>query len=87
MDESTINFVNEYFSKFEEFNELTKRMKLIEEKIKKEMIKKEINYYKLQNGTLTLVHQNRMMLNRSLIPNIEDYMENTTVCILFKSTN
>lgn len=81
MDESTINFVNEYF------NKLTKRMKLIEEKIKKEMIKKEINYYKSQNGTFTLIHQNRMMLNRSLIPNIEDYMENTTVCMLYKFIN
>jgi hypothetical protein len=87
MDPNIEKLADELLSKWAEYQTLKKRMELMDGKVKDEMIKKNIKVHECSSGTIMIVSQNRQVLNRELIPNIEDYMENTTVLMSFKSIN
>lgn len=67
------------------YKQLDARMKLLDASVKKYMVDNDKQTYENQYGALCIVSQNRRVLDRSLIDDIEQYKVDAEVKIMYKS--
>ena len=79
-------FEREALSKLEEYKKIDKTMKQYTSNCKEYMLKNCIQDYRNDSGVLFLKTQNRNVLNRELIPDIEQYYEEKQLSILTKNS-
>ena len=77
----------ELLKNWTEYKKLDARMKTLDASVKKYMIATGLKTYTNEHGELNVVAQNRLMLDRSLIEDIEKNKVTAKVSILFKSAN
>lgn len=75
----------ELLKNWTEYKKLDARMKLLDASVEKYMIEKDMRTWENKYGALCVVSQNRRVLDRSLIMDIEAYKVDTEVKIMFKS--
>lgn len=75
----------ELLKNWTEYKKLDARMKLLDSSVKKYMVKKDMQTYQNKYGALCVVSQNRRVLDRSLIDDIEQYKIDTEFKIMYKS--
>lgn len=77
----------EYLGKLTEYKKMKARMDILDASLKKYMLDNNMEDYKNDNGKLTMIVQNRRVLDRSLIDEIGNYMVDSKVNLMFKSPN
>jgi hypothetical protein len=76
---------DEMLGAWKEYKKLDARMKLLDASTKKYMVDNKMDVYKCDKGSLMIVEQNRRMLDRALIDDIEKYKIDAKVHICYKS--
>ncbi len=77
---------DELLKGWSEYKKLDSRMKLLDESIKKYMIDNDRQFYENEYGALCIVSQNRRVLDRSLIEDIEQYKVDAVFKMMYKSS-
>ena len=75
----------ELLKNWTEYKKLDTRMKLLDASVKKYMTDNDKQTHENQYGALCVVTQNRRMLDRSLIDDIEQYKVDAEVKMMYKS--
>ena len=75
----------ELLKNWTEYKKLDTRMKLLDASVKKYMVENDKQVYENKYGSLCVVSQNRRVLDRSLIEDIEQYKIETEIKIMYKS--
>lgn len=81
------DFAEELLSNWKEYKRLDARMKLLDVSCKKYMIDKNLDNYSNEYGKLFIIKQNRRVLDRALIKDIEKYKVDSVVNMMYKSQN
>lgn len=68
------------------YKKLETRMKLLDSTVKKFLVDNGKTSYENKYGAVMIVKQNRRILDRSLIDNIELYKVDAEVALMYKST-
>lgn len=68
-----------------EYKKLDTRMKVLDASVKKYMVDNDKTTYENKYGALCVVCQNRRVLDRSLIDDIEQYKIDTEIKMMYKS--
>jgi len=76
---------SEMLTNWTQYKTLRARMELLDASTKKYMIDNNMDEYKCEKGKLTIVEQNRRVLDRSLIDDIEKYKLDSKIKMCFKS--
>ena len=77
----------ELLKNWTEYKKLDTRMKLLDASVKKYMTDNGKRTYENEYGALCIVSQNRRMLDRSLIEDIEKYKVDAVLNMMYKSSN
>jgi len=75
----------ELLKNWKEYKKLDARMKLLDASVKKYMVDNDMKIFETNYGALLIVPQNRRVLDRALIEDIERYKVDTTVKMMYKS--
>lgn len=75
----------EFLSKLTEYKKLEARMKLLDASCKKYMLDNDMKNFSCESGELTVVQSNRLMLDRSLIDDIEQYKVPMKITMMYES--
>ena len=84
-DEQFKQMSEELLKNWTEYKKLDTRIKLLDASIKKYMVDNKMQFYENNFGSLCVITQNRHVLDRSLIEDIEKYKVDTEVKIMYKS--
>jgi hypothetical protein len=85
-EEQFEKFAEELLKGWAEYKKLDTRMKLLDASIKKFLVDNDKTTYENKYGSVVIVNQNRRVLDRSLIEDIEKYKVDTEVKFMYKST-
>lgn len=75
----------ELLKNWTEYKKLDARIKVLDASVKKYMLENNMKTWENNHGALCVVSQNRRVLDRSLIDDIEMYKVNTEIKIMYKS--
>jgi len=77
----------EYLTKLSDFKKLKNKMETIEATVKNYLIENNLDILKCKSGKFNIINQDKMVLDRSLIEDIDKYKVNTKYKMMYKSLN
>ena len=84
-EEKFKQMADEMLANWAEYKKLDTRMKLLDASTKQYMLDNHMDKYESSKGKINIIPQQRRMLNRALIEDIDQYMESRIINISFKS--
>ena len=84
-EDKFIKMFDELLGGWEQYKKLDARMKLLDASVKKYMVDNNMKSYERDTGASVIINQNRKVLDRSLIDDIEKYQVAASVKIMYKS--
>lgn len=85
--EQFVKMSEELLKNWADYKKLDSRMKLLDASVKKYMTDNNKNNYENKYGNIFIMKQNRRVLDRSLIEDIEKYKIDSEVKVMYKSPN
>ena len=85
-EEQFEKFAEELLKNWAEYKKLESRMKLLDASVKKYLIDNNKISYENKYGSLAVVIQNRRVLCRELIDDIEKYKVDSEIKLMYKTT-